>query len=428
MNLRIEDIKPAPNNAKEHTDKQLKKIAASIAELGFDQPVVVDKNGVIIIGHARYIAATTLLGWTEIRLGVPMAAKGERFIPVILRDDLTDEEAETRRLNDNQLNAMTGINMDIAIPILKELSLAHFDLTGFDKNILLETKEDKPDLSMKGSPRSKLGDLYELGPHKLLCGDATKTEDYVRLLGTDRARMVFTDPPYSIDYSSGISYDSDKFGGTGGRIFNDDKTPEEALVFYRAALAQIHTFSTEDATLYWWYANRLTEINMQALRHTKWHYSQIVIWLKNSLIYSPRQLYHRIYEPCMVAWKEGGKHYQNLTFSTYTELWNLDKKSFADYLDAWYQKRDNTSKYIHPTQKPVQLAERALKRSCEENDIVLDAFGGSGSTLIACEQLGRRARLLELDPKYVDAIVGRWCKYIDDPKVVKNGEEIQWAV
>jgi len=160
--------------------------------------------------------------------------------------------------------------------------------------------------------------------------------------------------------------------------------------------------------------------------YCRFKHSQI-FWLKEHLIYSPGQLYHRIYEPCIVAWKEGGSHYQNLTFSKFSELWTTgDQKTFADHLDVWYQKRDPTAKYIHPTQKPVQLAERALKRSSEKNDIVLDAFGGSGSTMIACEQLGRRARIIELDPKYTDAMVTRWCKYKEDMTVLKNGESIQW--
>lgn len=146
------------------------------------------------------------------------------------------------------------------------------------------------------------------------------------------------------------------------------------------------------------------------------------------MIYSPRQLYHRIYEPCMVGWKQGQTHFKNTNFPSYTELWTLDQKGFMDYLDIWYQKRDNTNTYIHPTQKPVQLAERALKRSSEIGDIVLDSFGGSGSTLIACEQLKRKARLIELDPKYVDAIVSRWIKYKEDPKVIKNGKEIDWII
>lgn len=165
---------------------------------------------------------------------------------------------------------------------------------------------------------------------------------------------------------------------------------------------------------------------MQAFRETKWHFSQIVVWLKNSLIYSPHQRFHRVYEPCIVGWKEGKVSYQNMVFSQFSELWTLEQKKFADYLDMWYQKRDAVNKYIHPTQKPVQLAERAIKRSSEKGDTVLDAFGGSGSTLMACEQLQRSARVIELDPQYVDAIISRWCKYTEITHVIKNGKEILW--
>lgn len=251
----------------------------------------------------------------------------------------------------------------------------------------------------------------------------------------EKARMIFCDPPYSIDYHSvdkkkggkGLTYSSEKFGGTGGRIFNDDKTPEEALVFYKKILNCLYDFSTDDANLYWWFASRLTDINMQAWKENKWHYSQTIIWLKNSMIFSPGQKFHRIYEPCLFGWKQGQTSYQDVTFSAYTELWTTGGlKTFADHLDVWYQKRDNTNQYIHPTQKPVQLAERALKRTSAVGDIVLDAFGGSGSILIACEQLNRKARLIELDPKYVDAIVSRYCKYKEDMTITKNGKQIQW--
>ena len=253
----------------------------------------------------------------------------------------------------------------------------------------------------------------------------------------ERPRLAFCDAPYSVDYHStkgtsktkkSYSYDSDKFGGAGNRIFNDNKTPEQALKFYKDALTQIYNHTSDDVTLYWWFASSLTELNGRAWRETGWHISQQVIWLKEHFVFAMGQLFHRIYEPCMVGWKEGKSHYINRTFANFTELWLLDKKTFSDYLDAWHQKRDSISKYIHPTQKPVQLAERALKRSSEKGDIVLDAFGGSGSTLIACDQLERKARLIELDPKYCDAIVTRYCQYKDDPTIIKNGKEIKWIM
>ena len=421
----INDIKPYPRNSKQHKESQIKKIAASINEFGWGQPIVIDKKGVIIVGHGRYLAAHLL---------------GIDKLPT-LELDLDEEKAKAYRLADNKLNE-SNWDMEIVIEELKGMSLEMIDLTGFDSNIILETKEDKPDFSRIGKPITEPGDLYELGEHKLICGDSCDSGTFVKLLGDkERPRLAFCDAPYSIDYSSsnfnykrkgrkeGYDYGSDKFGGMGGRIFNDDKSPEEALKFYKDALKQIYDHTADDATLYWWFATRLTDINMQALQDTNFHWSQTVIWLKNSFIYSPGQLFHRIYEPCMVAWKNGKTHYQSRTFSTYSELWTTGGlKTFQDHLDVWYQKRDNTSKYIHPTQKPVQLAERALKRSSEKGDIVLDAFGGSGSTLIACDQLERKARLVELDPKYCDAIVTRYCQYKDDPTIIKNGKEIKWIM
>lgn len=228
--------------------------------------------------------------------------------------------------------------------------------------------------------------------------------------------MIFTDPPWSVDYC-----------GKNGKILNDNKKPSEALEFYKNILLLLYNFSTDDVNIYWWYAIMHMDVNMNAFRDTGWHFSQAVLWIKDNFVYSHSQLFHRCFEPCMVGWKDNGKsHYVNKTFSNFTELWTLNKKTFADMLDVWYQKRDNRNNYIHPTQKPVQLAERAIKRSSEENDIVLDAFGGSGSTLIACEQLNRRARVIELDPKYVDTIVTRYLQFKEETHVIKNGEKILW--
>lgn len=424
----IDDIKPYDKNAKEHTDKQLLQLANIVKEVGWRQPSLVNQKGIIVVGHGRYLAYKKFkdkLGLKPIWIIDDM---GRTVFGGPEETPMTDEQEKTYRLADNKLNESKW-EMDLVVEELKLLPMPMIQLTGFNSNIILETKEDKPDLANIGAPKSQLGDLYELGRHKLICGDSTDPETYKKLLGDERPRLVFTDPPYSIDYLSGggLSYNSEKFGGTGGKIFNDDKTPAEALEFYRKIAKQLYDFTSKDMTLYWWYANRLTDVNMQALRDNKFHFSQIVLWLKNSLIYSPGQLYHRIYEPCMVMWKEDGEpHYQDMTFSAYTELWNLDKKTFAEHLDIWYQKRDNTAKYIHPTQKPVQLAERAIKRSSAKGDTVIDAFGGSGSTMIACEQLERDARLIELDPKYVDAIVTRYTQFTESTHVIKNGEQILW--
>ena len=220
----IEKIKPYFKNAKQHKDRQVKKIAASIAEFGFNQAIVLDKDNVIIVGHGRYLAAQSL-GWET--------------VPTITLE-LTEEKAKAYRLADNRLNESEW-DMDIVIEELKGLSLEMIDLTGFNSNLILETVEDNPDLSKIGEPRSQVGDLYQLCEHKLICGDACKEEDYRKLLGDERAQMIFTDPPYSVDYVSvsGLSYNSTKYSGTGGRIFNDDKTPEEALEFYKKCLVNL---------------------------------------------------------------------------------------------------------------------------------------------------------------------------------------------
>lgn len=410
--MNIAKIKPYPKNAKAHPKVQIEKIANSIREFGFNQPIVIDKTNTIIVGHGRYEAAK-MLGMTD--------------VPII-KAELSHDQAKAYRLADNKLNESDWL-METVLEELKSMDLALVDLTGFERELIMELKEDEARATVPKIPRSQHGDLYEIGQHRVLCGDSTLDDDFKKLFGKERARLVFTDPPYSVDYVStaGLSYESDKYGGTGGKIFNDDKSPEEARKFYEQTLKNIYGYTSEDMTLYWWYASRLQYVNQMAFGTQGFHMSQICIWLKNSLIYSPGQLYHRIYEPCMVGWKENGApHYKDIVFASFSELWTLDKKTFADHLDAWYNKRDSTARYLHPTQKPVALAERALKRSSEKGDIVLDAFGGSGSTLMGCEQLERRCFTMELDPKYVDVIVQRWVDFTGNTSVTKNGHKEEW--
>lgn len=421
------DIQPYERNPKVHPDVQLKALAVIVKEVGWRINCLVNQEGVIIAGHGRWAM------WKKYRkeYGLKdiwiMNDSGQTVFGAPETAPMTPEQADMYRLADNKLNESDWENQQL-VALLSEMEERFVVMAGFEADIIKKIKEDEFKWSGK-TARTQLGDLYELGPHRLLCGDSTNGEDYAKLLKGEKARLIFTDPPYSVDYVSaaGMTYDSQKFGDS-GKIFNDDKTPEEALGWYVSILKNLHIYSTEDVTLYWWFASRLTDVNMDAFKEASWHFSQIALWLKNSLIYSPGQLYHRIYEPCMIGWKQGEIHYKDINFSSYTELWNLDKKTFADYLDVWYNKRDNTNSYIHPTQKPVALAERALKRSSEEHDIVLDAFGGSGSTMMACHQLDRKARLIELDPKYCDAIVQRYVDFTSDTDIVKNGQPDVWEI
>jgi DNA modification methylase len=223
-----------------------------------------------------------------------------------------------------------------------------------------------------------------------------------------------------VNYKSpgGLSYNSKKFGGTGGKIFNDNLNEKDALDFYVRTLKNLYDFSADDCTIYWWFADRKEIINRLAFKEAGWHISQIIIWLKNSMVFSHGQDYHRVYEPCMIGWKEKKKHYRSKILNNLKDVFSLDKESFQEMLDVWYENRDVTQDYIHPTQKPVRLAERALKRNSERGDIVLDLFGGSGSTLIACEQMNRNCYMMELDPKYCDAIRKRYARFI--------GKEEDW--
>jgi site-specific DNA-methyltransferase (adenine-specific) len=364
---------------------------------------------VIIVGHGRFEAAK-VLGLTE--------------LPCVIVD-LNEQEARAYRLADNKLNE-SDWDMDLVIEELKLLDQKNLEITGFDQDLIIEIKEDEFDAEKEyekiKEPKAKKGDIYELGRHRLMCGDSASREDVEKLMNGKFGRMVFTDPPYNVNYRSpgGLDYSSTKFGGTGGKIFNDNKTDKECLDFYTDILANLHHFTTDDVTIYWWFANKNNYINRLAFENASWHMSQIIIWLKNSMVFSRGQDYHRQYEPCMVGWKKKKSHYKNKKINNLKDVFSLDFNDFNEMLDVWYEKRDVTQKYVHPTQKPLRLPERALKKNSERNDIVIDLFGGSGSTLMACDQLGRICNTMELDPKYVDVIIKRYESYTGQ-KAKKSG-------
>ena len=245
----------------------------------------------------------------------------------------------------------------------------------------------------------------------------------------EKARMIFTDPPYNVDYHStaGNTYSSAKYGGEGNAIFNDNKTEVDAIAFYSAVLRNAKAFSTDDAVIYWWYASRNYHLNHAAFREVGWKLSQVIIWLKNSIIFSYGQEYHRCYEPCIVGWKEGKSHFTTKMFNNLAEVFSLERDALQDQIDVWYEHRDPTSEYVHPTQKPVRLIERGLRKSSRAGELVIDFFGGSGSTLMGCEQLGRRCFSVELDPKFCDVIVQRYVNLTKSRNIRLNGAEIEWA-
>jgi DNA modification methylase len=400
IELDINLLKPAEYNPRALNEKEKADLAASLDNFGMVEPIVVnkakDRENIIIGGHQRYFV---------------LKEKGVKTIPVVYVNipDIEKEKELNLRLNKNLGHWEWDMLANFNEEFLKEVG---FDSGEMDK-IFRGLKEDDF-LEEPTEVISKSGELYKLGDHRLFCGDSTNEDHLKALMGGGMARLVFTDPPYMVDYKSpgGLSYDSKKFGGTGGKIFNDNLDEKDALDFYVKVLKNLYNFSTDDCTIYWWFANKNHVINRMAFKQSGWHMSQVIIWLKNSMVFSRGQDYHRVYEPCMVGWKQKKVHYKTKILANLKDVFSLDKESFEEILDVWYENRDVTQDYIHPTQKPVRLAERALKKNSEREDVVLDLFGGSGSTLIACEQMNRRCYMMELDPKYCDAIRKRYAQFI----------------
>jgi DNA modification methylase len=249
-----------------------------------------------------------------------------------------------------------------------------------------------------------------------MCGDSTDAKDVEKLMGGVLAQMTFTDPPYNVDYKyakyEAIHKGRKKKFMDAGRIFNDKKTSEEFYHFLLDSLRNVYNFTVDSATIYVCYATK-TELEFRtAFRDAGWLFSQTIIWLKERIILALGQDYHRVYEPILFGWKEGNKRMTNKKLTTEKEVWDPDKLSFEERLDVWYLHRDKSADYVHPTQKPVSLPERAIKKHTNLGDIVLEPFAGSGSTLIACEQLGRVCYCNEIDPRYCDVIRLRYNNYI----------------
>lgn len=397
--MNIGSIKPYPKNAKKHPKKQLEQIAASIKELGFDQAVVVEKDGTIIIGHGRFMAARDVLGWTEVHVGAAMAAKGEQFIPVLIRDDLSPAEVKARRLNDNKLNE-SDWDMSLVLEELKEIELAGVDigLTGFSRDLVLDAMEGEDDVpEAPQEPRSHVGDLYQLGDHRLLCGDATKLEDVQRLMDGQLADCVVTDPPYN----TGMQAKDEKTAPTWlGHMFDDHI--EDWDQFLKDTFANYMAVTKGDCAFYvfidW---RRVGDVRreMEGLMAVK----NVIVWDKQ--VHGLGSDYKFTYELCVVG-KKGDPEISN--------------RFGLDYQDIWRVQRKMGRNEEHATAKPVELLEKPISHASKRDDIVLDLFGGSGSTAIACEKTGRKCYMLEKDPRYIDVIITRWEKFTGDKAVKLN--------
>ncbi len=402
----IKDLIPADYNPRILSDFEKEQLSISIDKYNQVDPIAVNTDRTVIGGHQR-LKVMADLGFREVEVRIP---------------DRKLNKKEEKELN-LRLNRNKG-----AFDYEKLLKMYDFDFlseAGFTEEELnqyldFEVEEDEfkaeEEYQNIKEPTANKGEIYQMGKHRLMCGDSAKREDVEKLMNKQLGRMIFTDPPYNVNYKSpgGLDYSSTKFGGTGGQIFNDNKSDKECVIFYMDVLKNLYDFSTDDVTIYWWFANINVHLNRFAFESAGWKYSQTIIWLKNSFVFSRGQDYHRIYEPCMLGWKKGKSHYKDKKINNLKDANNLDYDSFVEMMNAWYEQRDLTRDYVHPTQKPLRLPERALKKNSQTGDIVIDLFGGSGSTLLACEQMERICYAMELDPKYVDVIISRWEKYTGD--------------
>ena len=364
----VETLIPYARNSRTHSDSQVAQIAASIKEFGFTNPVLIDEDGGIIAGHGRVMAARKL---------------GLDSVPAIRLGYLTEAQKRAYVIADNKLALNAGWDDEMLKLELQELKDMNFDLglTGFDPDELAKllepeqveglTDEDAvPDVPEE--PKTKLGDIYVLGNHRLMCGDSTSIHDVEKLMDGQKADMVFTDHPYGVDYKG---------------INNDDRGGLEDLL--RGAFGNYLLTSKSGAACYVFHSDKCADIFHKVFREF-FHFSSMIIWAKNSLTLS-RTDYQSQHEPCLYGWMKDGTH----TFygdRKQVSVWKFDKERFEG----------------HTTPKPVSLIERALENSSKGGDVVSDFFGGSGSTMIACEKLNRSSRMMELDPKYCDVIVKRW--------------------
>ena len=374
---------PYARNARTHSEVQVAQIAASIVEFGFTNPILAGSDGVIVAGHGRLAAAQKL---------------GLDTVPVVVLDHLTPTQRRALIIADNRIAENAGWDdamLRIELQSLQEDGF-NLDITGFDADALAElmageettvdgnTDEDAvPELSE--TPISRPGDVWVLGEHRLLCGDSTVAESYDRLMQGEPADMIFTDPPYNVDYANSAK---DKMRGTDRPILNDNLGDG----FYDFLLAALTPMLQHCAgATYIAMSSSELDTLQQAFRAAGGKWSTFIIWAKHTFTLG-RADYQRQYEPILYGWPEGENRH-----------WCGDR----DQGDVWNIKKPQKND-LHPTMKPVELVERALRNSSQPGDTVLDPFGGSGTTVIAAEKSGRKARMIELDPKYCDVIVRRW--------------------
>lgn len=382
----VDSLNPNPKNPNKHPDSQIELLSKNIKYLGWRHPITVSKrSGFIVAGHGRLMAAKKL---------------GVQIVPVDYQDFNSDADEMAVLVADNRLAELSETSEEDLKNILSELDgKIEIDLTGFSETeveqLLREINsdvldEDVPEVPTE--PVSKFGDIFEFGSHRLMCGDSTDSEQVKKLMADEIANMVFTDPPYNVDY------------GSDDRKIENDNLGSEFPQFLEKVIKNIFSFS--NGAIYICMSSSEIDSLQSTFRRLGGHWSTFIIWAKDTFTLG-RSDYHRQYEPILYGWKDGVSHYFCGDRSQ-GDVWEFAKPKKND---------------VHPTMKPVELCQRAVQNSSKPNDIVLDLFGGSGSTLIACEQTNRRCRMMEFEPKYCDVILKRFLALNPNAKILRNGEK-----
>lgn len=389
----INKLIPYVNNARTHSPEQINKLRSSLREFGFVNPVIIDKDYNILVGHGRISAAK---------------AEGYKEVPCVFVEHMTPAQKKAYIIADNRMALDAGWDDELLKLEIEDLQAMDFDisLTGFDtdeiENLLRidDVEEDDFDVDeeLEKPVFSKTGDLWILGKHRLLVGDSTKAEDIDRLMDGNKANLTVTDPPYNVNYE-----------GKAGKIQNDSLEDSKFHQFLLDAFSNMHRVMADDASIYVFHADTEGLNFRSAFKEAGFYLSGCCIWKKPSLVLgrSPYQWQH---EPVLYGWKQGGKH-EWFTGRKETTIWEFEKT------------KKNTE---HPTMKPIPLIAYPIQNSSMTGTIVLDPFGGSGSTLIACEETDRKCFTMELDEKYADVIVNRYKEKVGSAegiKVIRDGKE-----
>lgn len=388
--VQVTDLIPYALNSRDHSDLQVAQISASIREFGFTNPVLIDEDNNLIAGHGRVLGARKL---------------DLKDIPAVVITGLDDRKRRALIIADNKLAMNATWNDEALKTELMDLATDYGSLMGFDQDEILKLLgvEEKEGLvdddaipDIPEEPTSKLGDVYKLGNHRVMCGDSCVQEDVDKLMDGELADMVFTDPPWNVNY--GAVTEGKAQGYKPRTILNDSMATEDFLDFMNSAFKQLNLHSKDGCPTYVVMSAQEWGNMMLSLTTNDYHWSSTIIWNKNSLVLS-RKDYHTKYEPIWYGWKDGASRLMPLEDRKQSDVWDIDRPTKSE---------------LHPTTKPIALLETAINNSSKPTDIVLDLFGGSGSTMIASEKRDRHARLMELDPKYCDVIVKRWEDFTGD--------------